>query len=243
VRIVLVNVNTSESVTESLRRHAARFAASGTEIHAITPFFGPAAVEGYFDGQISAAAVMDRVAALTEPYDAIIEGGFGEGGQPGLQEMVAVPVISITDAAAFAACLLGRRFSVMTTVPQAARQVADRLLLGGLRDRCASIRPTGLQIPDLERDPGSAVDLIVKTAALAVAEDGADVICLGCAAMADLQDQIAEAVAVPVVEGVSAAVKLAEALHVLGLRPGLKAGSEPRSQVPGWPLHRYLPRP
>lgn len=241
MRIVIVNVNTTAAVTESLRRQAAKFASAGTEIEAVTPFFGPRAVEAYFDSQISAVAVMDRVAALTTPYDAIIEGGFGEAALPGLQEMVSVPVISITEAAALVACLLGHRFSVITTVPRAARQIADRLLLAGLRDRCVSIRPTSLGILDINRDPDSAVASIIKAASLAVSDDGADVICLGCAGMADLQARVADAVSVPVVDGVSAAVKLAETLHGLGLRPSQPlAGSQQQSEVIGWPLHRNL---
>ena len=241
MRIVIVNVNTTATVTESLRHHAAKFASPGTEIKAVTPFFGPRAVEAYFDSQISAVAVMDRVAALTTPYDALIEGGFGEAALPGLQEMVSVPVISITEAATFIACLLGMRFSIVTTVPRAAQQIADRLLLAGLRDRCASIRPTGLGVLDIERDPDTAAAAIIDAAAHAVADDGADVICLGCAGMIGLQDQVTEAISAPVVDGVLAAVKLAETLHGLGLKPSQPTpGSQRQPDVVGWPFHRYL---
>jgi allantoin racemase len=240
VRIVIVNVNTTEAITESVRRQAAAVAASGTQIDAVTPFFGPTAVEGYFGSYISAAAVLDRVAAVTGDYDAVIEAGFGESAQAGLQEMVDVPVISITEAAAHLACLLGHRYSVVTTVNRAVRQISERLLVAGLNTRCASIRATGLGVLDLDRDAGLAMDKIAEAARLAVAEDGAEAICLGCAGMVDLRDRVAAAVDVPVIDGVAAAVKLAEAMHALRLRPRPAEKPSVPPEIVGWPLHRHL---
>ncbi len=243
VRIVIVNVNTTEAITESVHRQATAVAASGTRIDAVTPFFGPAAVEGYFDSYISAAAVLDRVAAVTGDYDAVIEAGFGESAQAGLQEMVDVPVISITEAAAHLACLLGHRYSVVTTVHRAVRQIGERLLVAGLSQRCASVRATGLGVLDLERDTGLAISKIAEAAQLAVSQDGADAICLGCAGMVGLQERVAAAVDVPVIDGVAAAVKLAESMHALGLRPRASRDTSPKSGIVGWPLHQHLNLP
>ena len=52
----------------------------------------------------------------------------------------------------------------------------------------------------------------------AKAEDRAEVIVLGCAGMANLAARLSFAHGIPVVDGVAAAVKLAEALASLGLR-------------------------
>ena len=43
-------------------------------------------------------------------------------------------------------------------------------------------------------------------------------ICLGCGGMAGLDEKVAEAIGVPVVDGVAAAVSCAEAIVGLGLR-------------------------
>lgn len=242
MRIVVVNVNTTERITEAIRQQAMKYASPGTDIEAVTPFFGPSAVEDSFGRHMSAVAVMDRVVAIKEPYDAIVEAGFGENGREGLQELVAVPVIGITEAAANVACLLGRKFSVVTTIDRAAAQIEERLLLDGLRPRCVSIRPTGIGVLDIDRDPEAATVAIIAEAKLAVDVDKADVICLGCAGMVDLQERVAKAVSVPVVDGVAAAVKLAEALYGLGLRPFVEnPGERLRPGTIGWPLHRFLP--
>jgi allantoin racemase len=95
VRIVAVNVNTSETMTEAIGRAARRWASSSMEILAVRRFFGPEAVDTYFEGSIAAVGVADRVIAIRDPYDAVIIAGFGEPGREGLQELVAQPVIDI----------------------------------------------------------------------------------------------------------------------------------------------------
>jgi allantoin racemase len=54
--------------------------------------------------------------------------------------------------------------------------------------------------------------------ATAIREDKAEAIVLGCAGMADLAAQLSAEFGVPVVDGVTAAVKHAEGLIALGLK-------------------------
>lgn len=242
MRILVLNVNTSEAVTEAIGAQARRVAASGTEIVALTPFFGPESVEGNAESYLAAVAVMDRVLAYDEPYDAVVQAGFGEHGREGLQELVDVPVVDITEAAAHTACLLGRTYSVVTSLDRTVGQIEDRLTLAGLRGRCASVRASGLGVLDLEADPGRAVAAIVDQARRAIDEDRAEVICLGCGGMAGLDEKVAAATGVPVVDGVAAAVKLAEALCGLGLATSkVRTYAHPRpKRVTAWPLHQHL---
>ena len=86
MRILVVNVNTTESMTESIRKGAAAAASPGTEIVGLTPFFGADSCEGNMESYLAAVAVMDRVLAYDEPYDAVVQAGFGEHGQEGLKE-------------------------------------------------------------------------------------------------------------------------------------------------------------
>ena len=243
MRILVVNVNTTEAVTQAIRSQAQRCASPGTEIVALTPFFGPASVEGNFESYLSAVAVMDRVSAYPESFDAVVHAGFGEHGREGLQELLDVPVLDITEAAAHVACLVGHTYSVVTTLERAVPQIRDRLKLAGLLDRCASVRATGLGVLELEENPQRTVEAIVEEAKRALVDDKAEVICLGCAGMAGLDDRVAAATNVPVVDGVAAAVRLAEALNGLGLTTSkIGAYATPRPKpVTAWPLHVYLP--
>lgn len=241
MRIVVANVNTTQSVTEAIRQQAVKAATPGTEIVAVTPEFGAESVESNFESYLAAVAVMDRLQAVEEPFDAVVLAGFGEHGKEGLAELFDKPVVDITEAAAHTACLLGRRFSVVTSLRRTRGQIHDRLQLIGLDSRCVSIRATEMTVLDLEDDLGRTGERVVEEAALAVEADGAEVVCLGCAGMVGVADRVQTEVGVPVVDGVAAGVALAESLVRLGLSTS-KLGSwakPPRKMIRRWPISQH----
>ena len=238
MRILVVNPNTNESVTQAVGKVAQACAAPGTEIVAIKPRWGPESIEGYFDGYLSAVAVLDRLVTWQEPFDAVIIAGFGEPGREAAQQVLSVPVFDIAESAAHMACLLGRSYSIVTSVDRTVPQITDRLRLAGLADRCASVRATGIPVLGLQDDLAAASAAAIAEGRAAIAVDRAEVICLGCAAFAGLGEQVSDALGVPVVDGVAAAVKFAEAAYDLDLRPSKVhsyAQPEPK-QISGWPL-------
>jgi allantoin racemase len=241
MRILVVNVNTTETMTKTIAEQAQAVAAPDTEIVGLTPFVGADSVEGNYESYLAAVAVMDRVLAYDEPYDAVIQAGFGEHGREGLQELLHVPVVDITEAAAHLAYLLGYRYSVVTTLDRAVPLIEERLLLAGLSSHCASVRASGLSVLELEESEDRAVSAIVEQAKRAIEDDRAEVIVLGCGGMAGLDHAIQDATSAPVVEGVAAAVKLAESLVSLGLTTSkVRTYAPPRTKrVEGWPLHKH----
>lgn len=238
MRILVVNVNTTQSMTDSIGEQARAAAAPGTEIVPLTPEFGAESVEGNFESYLAAVAVMHTVRSYPEPFDAVVQAGYGEHGREGLQELLDVPVVDITEAAASTAMFLGHKYSVVTTLDRAVPLIEDRLNLAGLSDRCASVRASGLAVLELEEDPAGAVEAIVRQAELAVSEDKAEVIVLGCGGMAGLDEQIRLRAGVPVVDGVSSAVVIAEGLVRLRLTTSkVRTFAPPRpKRVTGFPL-------
>ena len=237
MRILVVNVNTTESITETIAQQARAVAAPGTEIVGLTPYFGAESVEGNFESYLAAIAVMDRVMAYDQPFDAVIQAGYCEHGREGLQELLNVPVVDITEAAASTAMFLGHAYSVVTTLDRTVPLIEDRLKLAGLYQRCASVRASGMAVLELEEDPLGAMEAIVRQAELAIRDDKAEVICLGCGGMAGLDEQIRQRTGVPVVDGVTAAVMVAESLVRLGLSTSkVRTYATPRpKKVIGWP--------
>jgi allantoin racemase len=242
MRIIVVNVNTRASMTQVIGQAARRYCSAGTEIVALQPYFGAEAVDCNFESYLSAVAVMDRVARYREPFDALVLAGFGEHGRDGLQELIEQPVVEICEASAHVAMMIGRAYSVVTTLQRSVPAIADRLALAGLSDRCASVRAAGISTLEVDNDPEGAVRAVLAEARKAVQADHAEVICLGCAGMAGLEEAITTELGVPVVDGVGAAVRLAEAIAGLGLRtskvstyapPGPKA-------ITAWPLSTAL---
>ncbi|MGH4031122.1 aspartate/glutamate racemase family protein [Actinomycetota bacterium Odt1-20B] len=237
MRILVVNVNTTAAITESIGAQAASAASEGTEIVPLTPEFGAESIEGNYESYLAAVAVMETVRSYPHPFDAVIQAGYGEHGREGLQELLDVPVVDITEAAASTAQFLGHSYAVVTTLDRTVPLIEDRLKLAGLSDRCASVRASGLAVLDLERDPDAAVEAIVDQAVRAVEDDKAEVVCLGCGGMAGLAERVVERTGVPVVDGVTAAVTIAESLVRLGLSTSkVRTYATPRRKViANWP--------
>lgn len=237
MRILVVNVNTTASMTDAIASSARQYARPDTEILATQPSWGPDSVDSFMEGYLSAAAVVERVVTFDEPFDAVVLAGFGEPGREGLREVVDVPVLDVTDSAAVFACQLGYRYSVVTTLARSIPSIQENLRSAGLLDRCASIRATNLSTLELEQDENRTRERLTAEARRAVDEDNAEVICLGCAGMAGLDKELEQALGVPVVDGVVAAVKLAEGLHDYGVttsKIGAFATPAPK-RIQGWP--------
>ncbi|MFJ6552531.1 aspartate/glutamate racemase family protein [Streptomyces luteogriseus] len=240
MRIVVTNCNTTQEMTEEIVRGARAAAGPGTTVSGLTPAWGPASAEGWLDSYLSAAAVLDTLRTYDgPPYDAVVMAGFGEHGREGVRELVDAPVVDITEAAAHLACLLGRRYGVVTTLERSRGQIEDSLETAGVARNCAAIVGTGLHVLDLGDEERT------ETAFLAAAERacaaGAEVLVLGCAGMTGLQRVVGEKLGLPVVDGVAAAVKLAESLVALGLttsRIGTYVEPLPKRRVWGRPEPR-----
>lgn len=246
MKILILNPNTSESMTAEIAAAARAAAAPNTEIVSARTRFGATAIDSAAESYLSAVGVMDVVATMLAAgefdVDAVILAGFGEPGKDALQEMLSVPVLDIAECAAHVAHLIGRRFSVVTTLARSIPAIEDRLALAGLAAHCASVRACGLGTAEVDADPAGAVRAIVDEAARAIAEDGADVICLGCAGMAGVTETISTKLGVPAVDGVAAAVALAQALVGLGLstsKVGALAEGPPNPRT-HWPISTAL---
>lgn len=238
MRIIVVNVNTSESMTDVIEEAARKAAGNETEIISLRPRFGAASVDSNFESYLAAVAVMDSIATYDGPFDAVVLAGFGEHGRDGLQELIEQPVVEICEASAHVAMMLGRSYSVVTTLRRSVAAIEDRLTLAGLSRRCSSVRACNLSTGEVDADPLSAAEAVLLEARRAIEQDHAEVICLGCAGLAGLEERIQTTLGVPVIDGVAAAVGLAQMLVRLGLRTSkISTYAYPAAkEVAGWPL-------
>lgn len=217
MNLLLVNPNTSKSMTEGIALAARAVAAAGTTITATQPSFGPLSIEGHYDEAFAAAGVAEQV-RLNPAAEAVVIACFGDPGLDAAREATAAPVLGIAEAAFHAASFVATRFSVVTTMTRTC-VIAEHLLHRyGFERRCAGVHGTDIPVLDLERDEGSVLSRIEGTAREALARDRSGAIVLGCAGMAALCQTLQQRLGVPVIDGVGAAVKLAEALVGLGLR-------------------------
>lgn len=212
MRLLFVNPNSTESMTATIAAAARLAAPPGVEIVARTNRTGPPAIQGVADGAAALPGLVAEITAADAP-DAVVIACFDDTGLAEARGFVACPVLGIGQAAYLAAVLLGRRFSVVTTLAVSVPILEANLAAYGLASACARVRASGVPVLEVE----SAAEAIAAEAARAVAEDEVEAIVLGCAGMAGLVERLSS-LPVPVIEGVAAATHLAVAAAALSRR-------------------------
>ena len=219
MKIRVINPNTTWSMTEKIGAAARAVARPGTEIVAVSPATGPVSIESHYDEALAAVGLLQEIAAgEREGCDGYVIACFGDPGLKAARELARGPVIGIAEAAMHAASFLGARFSVVTTLERTTGQAWHLAESYGMQRFCAKVRAVELPVLELERPGSDARERITEECRRALAEDGSDVIVLGCAGMADLCEHIAQATGAPVVDGVAAATTLVESLVAMRLR-------------------------
>lgn len=218
MKLRVINPNTTSSMTALIGAAARAVAAPGTHIDAVQPSFGAPAIEGHHDDVWAAAGVAEQVrAGEALGADAHIIACFGDPGLHAARELSNGPVIGIAEAAFHAAALLATGFSVVTTLTRTC-VIAEHLVVQyGFERRCRGIHGTDIAVLELEEPKSNAYARILECAEQALVRDRSGAIVLGCAGMADMCRTLQQRLGVPVIDGVAAAVKLAEALVSLGL--------------------------
>ncbi len=220
-------------MTRTIAAAAARVARPGTEIRAIEPDVGPASIEGPYDGALAVPGLLKCIAqdmAQNPGADAFIIACFDDTGLDAARALSLAPVVGIGEAAYHMASLIAGRFTVVTTLARAIPTMEDNLERYGLRRRCARVRACEVPVLELENPGGRAK--VAAEIERALAEDGADAIVLGCAGMADFAAELSAQFGIPVIDGVAAAVALAEALATLGLRTSKRGAYAPPRPKP-----------
>tara|TARA_R110002020_G_scaffold112935_1_gene259826 strand:- start:52 stop:786 length:735 start_codon:yes stop_codon:yes gene_type:complete len=217
-RILVVNPNTTASMTLTIAAAARLVAASGTEIIAATASMGPASIEGYYDEAFALPGLLREIAvAERNGAEAAVIACFDDTGLDAARTMAQIPVIGICEAALSTAALIAKRFTVITTMERSRVPIEELAHRYGMSGR-ARIRAANIAVLALEDPNSGARDKLRNEIVRALAEDNAEAIVLGCAGMADLAHTLSGEFGLPVIDGVGAAVKQAEALVALGLR-------------------------
>src|SRR4051812_20476475 len=164
------------------------------------------------------AIALEILAERHQDIDAAIIAAFGDPGLFGARELFDIPIVGMAEAAMLTACMLGRRFSIVTFARALGPWYQECVEMHGLQDRCASIRMLEGQFQSIAEVQEEKEALLVDLASRAVKEDEADVIILGGAPLAGLADKVKDRIPVPLVDQIGAAVKQAEALVTLSTR-------------------------
>ncbi len=215
MNVLLLNPNTSVVVTERMLGVARAHAAAGTTVLGRTAPRGVPYIATRAEALIGGTVALEMLAAETEPYEAAIVAAFGDPGLGAAREMLGVPVVGMAEAAMLTACMLGRRFAIVTFAAALGPWFRECVEYNGLSDRLAAVACLAGGFASINDVQHEKEEGLVALANRIVAETETDVVILAGAPLAGLAERIKHRVPVPLVDGVAAAVKQAEALATL----------------------------
>ena len=244
--ILLINPNITQAVTDLIVTEARLSAREGTAIHPETALFGAEYIENRAEAAIAGHAVLDVLARNAGRYDAAIVAAFGDPGLSGAKEVMEIPVVGIAESAFLTAHALGRRYSILAVTKRLGVWFGECAQEHGLDGRLAAVRALDVPVSHISNARAETGRLLVDLCHRTIEEDGAEVVIMGGGPIAGLAREVAHEIPVPVLDGVSCAVRLAEML--IDLAPA-KARTGSQARPPAKPtqglseeLARYIER-
>lgn len=209
MKILVINPNSDGAFTELIGEAARKAASPGTEILCESAPGAPPFIETSRDEALCAPGMMELVSRHGDA-DAFLIACTCDPNLDVLREMTDSPVVGAGESSMLFALPLGARFSVIQTTEGSVQSKRELVRKYGLQDRCSSVRP----IREHGEEP--LEERLLEAARIARDCDGAEVVTLGCAGLAGLDRRLEEALGMPVIDGITAGVRLAEALAAGG---------------------------
>ncbi|WP_445492006.1 aspartate/glutamate racemase family protein [Rhodopseudomonas sp. RCAM05734] len=209
MRILLINPNTTQGVTDLVASHVRAIAGDAAAFVPVTGRFGARYISSRASAAIAGHAALDALAVHGDGCDAVYLACFGDPGLLALRELVDVPVVGMAEASCIAACTRGRRFAIVTGGALWQPMLTEFVATLGLADRLAAVRtiaPTGGEIAE---NPDAALVQLAAACTTCAIDDGAEVVILGGAALAGLAARIQHDVPVPVLYSVEVGTRAA----------------------------------
>jgi len=222
-KICIINPNTTRAMTQKIDLTAKKFASADTEIVSVEPNVGPESIEGFYDEAFCIPGLVEEIEKHSDA-DSYIIACFDDTGLDVIRSITDKPVIGIGEAAYHIATMVAGNFTVITTLSRSIRPLTHNLKKYGLFENCVKVTAIEVPVLDLENISSENLDKLNKGIQDAIENDNAESIILGCAGMADLAKSLETKHQLPVIEGVSSAVVLAESLLNLKIKTS-KVGS------------------
>jgi Asp/Glu/hydantoin racemase len=210
MKLLLLNANASQSITDLVVAAARPLASPATELIGVTGRFGPRYIGTRAAYAIASHAALDAYAAYGRGVDAVVLACFGDPGLGALREVAPVPVIGMAEAGCRAAADGGRRFAVVTGGERWIPMLTEYVATLGLSSQLAGVHAVAPTGADIAADPEGSIALLADGCRAAVTRFDADVVVLGGAGLAPIAPRVAAMLDFPVIDGLAAAITAAE---------------------------------
>ena len=164
-----------------------------------------------------------RWASEQESYDAAVIGCFYDPFLRGARELAgAMAVTAPAEACLHIAATIGDQFSILVGRKKWVPEMRENVVKYGYADHLASFRLLEMGVEEFQADPEATQQRILAEAELAVSEDQADAVVLGCTIEFGFYRQVQEKIGAPVIDAITAPLRYAEFLAGIGADHGWK---------------------
>jgi Asp/Glu/hydantoin racemase len=207
-RILVINPNSNEAVTEGLRQAVQPLNyPEGPEIACTTLAEGPYGIETQEDADSVTIPLRRKVEAAGD-VDAFVIACYSDPGLHVVREGTDKPVFGIAESGILTALTRADRFGVIAIKARSIPRHIRYLRQMGLMDRFAGERPLEMSVGEAATGD-KTLDRMVEIGRDLRDLDGAGVIVMGCAGMARHRGPLEQALGIPVIDPTQAAVAMA----------------------------------
>ena len=232
MKILVLNPNLTQAVTDAVAAVARRSASPGTEIHAVTGEFGPQVIGSRAENAIAHYGILDLAAKHHAGCDAVVLGVSLDTALHALRELLPIPVVGMTEAGLLGASLVATKIGVLTYGRRMVPIYAELVRSYGFGERVVEVAAVEVTPAESFSDPVRVRASVLAACLDLVESDGAEAVVLAGAAMAGMQETLQPEIPVPLLDGIACAVPLAEMLARLKLpKPGRGSLAHPGERV------------
>lgn len=207
MKLLIINPNSDESMTQAILSSATQFASGDFDVDCLSTPGAPPFIDTYSDTAAATPGMLEILSRHETDYDGFIVACHCDPNLDLMKEATAKPMVGIGEASMKMATMLGHRFSVISTDQRSVPNKEALIRSYHLQELLASVRS-----PAADWAEKSAEEQYLLTARAAVDEDLAEVVVLGCAGMTGLDKQLEFELGVPVLDGVVCALIIASGL-------------------------------
>ena len=219
MKLLIINPNTSEAMTEDIRRTILMVKNKEIDIEVIHSDFGAESLESFYDYTLASFGMIRCLKKHVKDYDGILIACFGDPGLYAIEEISDCPVVGIAEASMGIANLLGAKFSILAASEKASPMM-DYLVTGyGMQARSAGTVAINMSVLDVEQNKEEAIEKLVNAGRIAK-NRGAEVLILGCAGMTGISESVEKRLGIRVLDPVFIGYSVLEMLVAKNISVG-----------------------
>lgn len=217
MKIRIIVPITDTQFNDGVKSEASSVAPPDMQIEVVNIQVGPASIESRFAEALAAPGILKLATeAQAQGFDGVFVDCFGEPAVSMVREKVDIPVVGGFEPAALLACLISRKFAIITVMPSVVPVIETLAKDLGVSGNITSVREVGIPVDELG-DKDKLSRKLLEQARRAIRQEGAEAIVLGCTGMLDVAKQVEGWLKelhepAPVIDPTTAAITMLEAL-------------------------------